>query len=58
VTPDTLVREAADIQQKAIDGGQYSVAIMAMKAKAKLAAVGRADRTKQYQLNYAAGVRP
>ena len=50
VTIDTLIREAADIQQKATDGRQYSAAIAALIAKAKLA--GRwVERTEQNNTN-------
>ena len=59
VTIDTLIREAADIQQKATDGRQYSAAIAALIAKAKLA--GRwVERTEQNNtnINYAVSDRP
>ena len=50
VTIETLIREAADIQQKATDGRQYSAAIAALIAKAKLA--GRwVERTEQNNTN-------
>ena len=55
MTIDALIREAADIQQKATDGRQYSAAIAALIAKAKLA--GRwVERTEQNNtnVNYAA----
>ncbi len=59
MTIDTLIREAADIQQKATDGRQYSAAIAALIAKAKLA--GRwVERTEQNNtnVNYAVSDRP
>ena len=59
VTIDTLIREAADIQQKATDGRQYSAAIAALIAKAKLA--GRwVERTEQNNanVNYAVSDQP
>jgi phage terminase small subunit len=50
VTIDTLICEAAEIQQKATDGRQYSAAIAALIAKAKLA--GRwVERTEQNNTN-------
>jgi hypothetical protein len=50
VQPNALIREAAAIQQKAIDGRQYSAAITALIAKAKLA--GRwVERTEQNNTN-------
>jgi phage terminase small subunit len=59
VTIETLIREAADIQQKATDGRQYSAAIAALIAKAKLA--GRwVERTEQNNtnVNYAVSDQP
>jgi hypothetical protein len=59
VTIDTLIREAADIQQKATDGRQYTAAIAALIAKAKLA--GRwVERTEQNNsnVNYAVSDEP
>ena len=37
VTLESLISEAADIQRKAIEAGQYSAAVAALTAKAKLA---------------------
>jgi hypothetical protein len=59
VTIETLIREAADIQQKATDGRQYSAAIAALIAKAKLA--GRwVERSEQNNtnVNYAISDQP
>ena len=56
---ETLIREAADIQQKATDGRQYSAATAALIAKAKLA--GRwVERTEQNNtnINYAVSDQP
>ena len=54
-----LIREAADIQQKATDGRQYSAAIAALIAKAKLA-WRWVERTEQNNtnINYAVSGQP
>ena len=50
VTVESLINEAADIQERATKAGQYSAAIAALIAKAKLA--GRwMDRTEQKNTN-------
>ena len=50
ITVQSLIEEAADIQERATNAGQYSAAIAALLAKAKLA--GRwIDRTEQRNTN-------
>jgi phage terminase small subunit len=50
VTVETLISEAADIQERATKAGQYSAAIAALIAKAKL--VGRwVERSEQKNSN-------
>ena len=50
ITVESLIEEAADIQERATNAGQYSAAIAALLAKAKLA--GRwIDRTEQRNTN-------
>ena len=59
ITVQSLIEEAADIQERATNAGQYSAAIAALIAKAKLA--GRwIDRTEQRNTNvvYAVSDKP
>jgi len=50
VTGESLIKEAADIQERATKAGQYSAAIAALIAKAKL--VGRwVERSEQKNSN-------
>ena len=50
ITIESLINEAADIQKRATKAGQYSAAIAALIAKAKLAG-RRMDRTEQKNTN-------
>ena len=59
VTLDSLIKEAGDIQTKAIEAGQFSAAVTALTAKAKLAGfwVDRSEN-KNENVNYAISDEP